>query len=167
MTLEENAVREPAPAAEDVFAGRTPYQVIGGEAGVKALTNRFYDLMDSLPAAARLRAMHADDLQPMRDALFEFLSGAFGGPALYQARPNAKCMFSAHAPFRIGEAERNQWMLCMRGALESLALDKAVADTFEAEFLKMAEALRRASAARHAGPGADPSHAAHANVIAD
>jgi hemoglobin len=128
-----------------IFANQTPYQIIGGEDGLRQLVERFYDLMDADPEAAGVRAMHAADLSPMREALFEFLSGAFGGPALYTSRPNAKCMFSAHAPFKISAAERDQWMHCMRGALQSLDLDEPVRKIFEDEFFKMAEALRKAS----------------------
>ena len=35
----------------------TPYERIGGEAGVRAFTRRFYALMDTLPDAAPARAM--------------------------------------------------------------------------------------------------------------
>jgi hemoglobin len=99
--------------------------------------------MDSIPEAADVRAMHAADLGPMRRLLFEFLSGAFGGPSLYMRRPDAKCMFSAHAPFKIGVKERDQWMLCMRGALESLELEDELHRTFAREFFRIADALAK------------------------
>jgi hemoglobin len=142
---EENASRRTTTSGdESSFVRTTPYEIIGGEAGVRKLVERFYDLMDSIPEAADVRAMHAADLGPMRQLLFEFLSGAFGGPSLYMRRPDAKCMFSAHAPFRIGAKERDQWMLCMRGALQSLELDENIRGTFEQEFFKMADALAKA-----------------------
>ena len=46
--------------------------------------------------------MHAPDLAPMRQKLFEFMSGWLGGPNLYFARSDRKCMVSAHAPYDIG-----------------------------------------------------------------
>jgi hemoglobin len=120
---------------------QTPYEMIGGEAGVRKLVERFYDIMDSNPDAAGVRAMHAADLAPMRDTLFEYLSGAFGGPPLYMRRPNAKCIMSAHAHFAIGASEVEQWMLCMRGALDVMDMPATTKRLFEDGFLRMADAM--------------------------
>jgi hemoglobin len=120
---------------------KSPYEMIGGEAGVRRLVERFYEIMDSSPAAAKVRAMHATDLAPMRKTLFEYLSGAFGGPPLYMSRPDAKCIMSAHAHFAIGVAERDQWMMCMRGAIESMDLPTASRRLFEEGFFRMADAM--------------------------
>lgn len=120
---------------------KTPYEMIGGEVGVRRLVERFYEIMDADPAAANVRAMHAEDLSPMRQLLFEFLSGAFGGPPLYMRRPDAKCIMSAHAHFKIGTAERDQWMMCMRGAIESMDLPDATNRFFEDGFFRMVDAM--------------------------
>jgi len=120
---------------------KTPYELIGGEAGVRRLVERFYEIMDGDASAATVRAMHAADLAPMRQTLFEFLSGAFGGPSLYMSRPDAKCIMSAHAHFKIGAAERDQWMMCMRGAIEAMELSEATARFFEDGFFRMADAM--------------------------
>lgn len=110
MTASETETAEAAaPAATPA---PTPYDMIGGEAVVRRIVERFYDVMDSAPEAAGIRAMHAADLGPMRQTLFEFLSGWLGGPRSY-----AKCIMSAHRPFAIGDAERDAWMFCMRRAL--------------------------------------------------
>ena len=120
---------------------KTPYELIGGDAGVRRLVERFYEIMDADSSAATVRAMHAADLAPMRQILFEFLSGAFGGPSLYMSRPDAKCIMSAHAHLEIREAERDQWMMCMRGAIESMELPDATARLFEEGFFRMANAM--------------------------
>lgn len=120
---------------------KTPYEMIGGEVGVRRLVERFYDIMDTNPAAAKVRAMHAADLAPMRKTLFEYLSGAFGGPPLYMSRPDAKCIMSAHAHLAIGAAERDQWMMCMRGAIESMDFPAATRRLFEEGFFRMADAM--------------------------
>lgn len=122
---------------------RTPYDMIGGEAGVKALVDRFYDRMESDPGAAAVRAMHAPDLTPMRQRLFEFLSGWFGGPPLYYDRPDAKCIMHAHAPFAIGEAERDAWLACMSAALDEAGLAVNERKLFDDAFYRMADAMRR------------------------
>jgi len=121
-----------------------PYHRIGGEAAVRRIVDRFYDIMDSAPEAAGIRAMHAADLAPMRERLFEFLSGWLGGPPLYFLRPDRKCIVSAHQPFRIGEAERDAWMMCMRRAMADCGVPDDLQALLNAAFMRMADAFRNA-----------------------
>ena len=51
---------------------QTPFEILG-EDGIRRLTAAFYDIMDELPEAAALRAMHAEDLGPMKEKLAEML----------------------------------------------------------------------------------------------
>ena len=62
---------------------QTPYLLIGGEATVASLCERFYELMATVPQFATIRALHPANLQSSRDKLFMFLSGWLGGPDLY------------------------------------------------------------------------------------
>ena len=41
---------------------------MGGEAAVRRLVDRFYDIMDSSSEALELRTLHATDLGPMATA---------------------------------------------------------------------------------------------------
>jgi hemoglobin len=135
-TVEPEATLQEAPQ-------ETPYDMIGGEAMVRRIAERFYDIMDSAPQAAGIRAMHADDLAPVRERLFEFLSGWLGGPPLYFQRPGHKCIMSAHRPFAIGEAERDAWMACMRQAMVDCGVPSEVRTLLDRPFLRMADAFRR------------------------
>jgi hemoglobin len=119
----------------------TPYSLMGGEAAVRRLVDRFYDIMDSAPQAAGIRGMHAADLGPMRQLLFEFLSGWLGGPPLYFQRPEHRCIRSAHRPFAIGEAERDAWMLCMRQAMADCGVPQEVRGMIDRPLARMAEAF--------------------------
>lgn len=134
MSVDESAV--------EAKREKTPYEMLGGEATVRRIVDRFYDIMDSAPEAARIRAMHAADLSPMRERLFEFLSGWLGGPPLYFQRPDPKCIVSAHRSFSIGEAERDEWMMCMRGALEDCGVPEDLRALLDQAFLRMADAFR-------------------------
>ena len=125
-----------------VESERTPYEMIGGEAMVRRIVDRFYDAMDRTPEAARIRAMHSDDLSQIRERLFEFLSGWLGGPPLYFQRPDHKCIVSAHRPFAIGEAERDAWMMCMRQAMEECGVPKELRTLLDRPFLRVADAFR-------------------------
>ena len=133
---------EPNGTSNEVESTRSPYEMIGGEAMVRRIVDRFYDIMDTEPAAAGIRAMHAPDLSPMRDRLFEFLSGWLGGPPLYFQRPDHKCIMSAHRPFAIGNSERDEWMLCMRRALVDSGVPADVRILLDKPLLRMAEAFR-------------------------
>ena len=96
----------------------TAYQLIGGEPTVHAIVRRFYQLMDTLPDTAAIRRMHAADLSASEDKLFRFLSGWLGGPQLYVEKYGQPRLRASHLPFAIASAERDQWMLCMRTAME-------------------------------------------------
>jgi len=103
----------------------TPYQTIGGEAGLHKLVDRFYELMDALPQAATIRAMH-ENLPGANRKLFMFLSGWLGGPDLYQEAYGHPRLRMRHMPFPIDEAARDAWMLCMKKAVEEMELGDAL-----------------------------------------
>ncbi len=120
----------------------TPYELLGGEAGVRRLVDRFYDIMDEAPEARGIRAMHAEDLGPMRQKLFEFMSGWHGGAPLFFPRKDAVCITRAHQPFAIGESERDQWLFCMHRALEDIGVDADLRRMLETPLFRIADFLR-------------------------
>jgi hemoglobin len=120
----------------------TPYELIGGETTVRRLADRFYEIMDTNPGAARIRAMHGQDLAPIRQLLFEFLSGWLGGPPLYFKRPEHRCIMSAHRPYAIGDVERDEWMMCMRLAMDECGLPAEMRALLDQAFLRMANLFR-------------------------
>jgi hemoglobin len=86
--------------------------------------------------------MHAPDLSPMRQKLFEFMSGWLGGPPLYFERPDHACIVSAHRPFAIGAQERDQWLAAMDRALHETNLDVRTRELVSQALRRMAEAFR-------------------------
>jgi hemoglobin len=119
-----------------------PYELIGGEAGLRRIVDRFYAIMDSDPEAAGIRAMHGADLGPIREKLFEFLSGWLGGPPLYFQRSGSVCLSAAHRPFAIGEAERDQWLHCMRRALVEEGVSAEVREMLDEPLFRIADFVR-------------------------
>ncbi len=101
----------------------SPYQKLGGEAGVRKLVDRFYELMDTLPEAEIIRAMHPQDLAGSRDKLFKFLSGWLGGPQLYMEEFGHPRLRARHMPFAVDEAARDAWMLCMKQAVDEMNIE--------------------------------------------
>lgn len=133
----------PAEARRDTaIPEATPYELVGGAPVVRRLAERFYEIMDSDPKAARIRAMHGEDLGPIKQLLFEFLSGWLGGPALYFERTPRRCIMSAHRPYPIGASERDEWMACMRAALDDCGLPPDMRAVLDQAFARMANAMR-------------------------
>jgi hemoglobin len=107
------------PGAEPAFGvGDASFQAAGGEQGLERLVNDFYYFMGILPEARAIRSMHPHDLTMAKDKLARFLSGWLGGPRRYAEKYGAIHIPKAHAHLPIGPAERDEWLLCMRHALE-------------------------------------------------
>jgi len=104
----------------------TAYELLGGESTLRAVVDRFYALMDELPEAWEIRKLHPEDLSGSADKLFMFLSGWLGGPSLYMDRYGHPRLRARHLPFPIGVRERDQWMMCMRLALEAHVADETL-----------------------------------------
>ncbi|MCI0525303.1 MAG: group II truncated hemoglobin [Acidobacteria bacterium] len=121
---------------------RTLYESIGGEPTVRALVERFYDLMDTLPEAAGIRALHPETLDESREKLFMFLSGWMGGPPLYIERFGHPRLRARHLPFPIGEPERDQWLTCMNKALEENVRDPLMRQQLLRSLAQLADFMR-------------------------
>lgn len=107
-------------------ATTTPFERIGGEAAVRRLVRRFYELMDTLPEAYGIRKLHQADLGGAEEKLFMFLCGWLGGPQLYVEKYGHPKLRARHLPFAITSEEAGQWMLCMRTAMTEVIDDEAL-----------------------------------------
>lgn len=101
--------------AEEVI---TLYQAIGGDDTVKALSHRFYELMDTLPEARHVRAVHPPSLTGSEEKFYEYLTGYLGGPPLYTEKRGHPRLRSRHFVAQIGPVERDEWLLCFRQAMD-------------------------------------------------
>jgi hemoglobin len=123
-------------------ASVTPFDWVGGEAAVRALVDRFYDLMDIEPSYSELRAVHGSTLADARDKLFWFLCGWLGGPSHYTERFGHPRLRMQHMPFAIGVLERDQWLACMDQAMRESDLDPALRTRLSESFFKTADWMR-------------------------
>jgi len=128
--------------ASEAVEEKTPYELLGGDDGVRKLTADFYGLMDTLPEAAPIRAMHKGDLSMMTDKLGTFLIGWLGGPQRYTERFGRVIIPLAHKPFSIGPSERDQWLMCMQGAIDETSLDESMKARLMDSFRRMADMCR-------------------------
>jgi hemoglobin len=137
MNSDDDHGNAEAPAAQP-----KAFDLLGGEPGVRALVDRFYDLMDLEPTYAELRALHPTALDGSRDKLHWFLCGWLGGPDLYQQRFGHPRLRARHMPFAIGIRERDQWMACMIQALTELKIEPTFADRLTQAFFGTADWMR-------------------------
>ncbi|MDE1157951.1 MAG: group II truncated hemoglobin [Neorhizobium sp.] len=96
----------------------TLYEAIGGDETIHRLCHRFYELMDTLPQAARCRAIHPASLAGSEAKLYDYLTGYLGGPPVYVEKYGHPRLRSRHFGAAIGPAERDEWMLCFRRAMD-------------------------------------------------
>jgi len=120
----------------------TTYEKIGGEATVSRLTARFYELMDSVPQFAELRAIHPESLAGSQEKLFMFLSGWMGGPDLFVENYGHPRLRARHMPFTIGVRERDQWVACMALAMEDVGLSEDIRKVLLHNFFNTADFMR-------------------------
>jgi hemoglobin len=127
---------------EDKAQFATPYEWIGGQDRVRALVDRFYDLMDLESGYRELRAAHGSELTAARDKLYWFLSGWLGGPQTYTERFGHPRLRMRHMPFAIGIQERNQWLACMDQAMGETGVDAALRERLKTSFFQTADWMR-------------------------
>lgn len=118
------------------------YDLIGGEPIVRRLTERFYAHMDEQPETYGIRKLHAEDLSGSQQKLFEFLTGWLGGPQIFVERHGNPMLRRRHMGFPIDSSARDQWMLCMRLALDEVVTDTALREHLYNALLKLADHMR-------------------------
>lgn len=122
--------------------GDSTFRALGGLKGITELVERFYRLMDTLPEAAALRAMHSPDLSESRQKLAAFLSGWTGGPALYAEQYGAISLPVAHKHLAINTETTNAWLQCMGQALEEMGYPHALQEYLVKKFAVPADSIR-------------------------
>jgi len=121
---------------------QTAFELIGGEAALKTMVERFYDLMDLEPGYAALRAVHGPSLERAREKTYLFLCGWMGGPQHYVERFGHPRLRMRHLPFKIGILERDQWLACMHQAMGDVGVEEALKQRLLESFFQTADWMR-------------------------
>jgi hemoglobin len=101
----------------------TFFDAVGGEPTFRRLVAEFYAGVADDPI---LRPLYPEeDLGPAEERLRLFLIQYWGGPGTYSQQRGHPRLRQRHAPFVIGEAERDAWLRHMRRAVDSLDLPPA------------------------------------------
>ena len=106
---------------------QTFYDRMGGSAAFTQLVAVFYE---GVADDEVLRPLYPEqDLEPAADRLRMFLEQYWGGPTTYSDQRGHPRLRMRHAPYRVDAIARDQWLLHMRTAVDSLDLP----DDIEAE----------------------------------
>jgi hemoglobin len=120
----------------------TAFEQVGGDAKVRELVDRFYDLMDLEAEFAGIRALHPATLDGSRDKLYWFLSGWLGGPGLYVERFGHPRLRARHLPYAIASSERDQWLRCMAWAIQDVGIPETLRERLMHSFFETADWMR-------------------------
>ena len=120
----------------------TVFELIGGAVRLRALVDRFYDLMDLEPQFAVIRALNPGSLDGSRDKLDWFLSGWMGGPSEYIERFGHPRLRARHLPYAIASTERDQWLRCMALAMQDVGVEQTLQERLMQSFYDTADWMR-------------------------
>lgn len=122
---------------------QTLYDRLGGEKGLTALVDTYLRILQE-PAYAELSANYVNGMEHYRTRMLEYLTGWFGGPALYNQKHGFPQLRENHQRMRITAELRDMWFGCMQQALAEAVSDEPLRRDLEAVFWQMADSLRNA-----------------------
>ena len=97
------------------------FEAVGGRPFFVDLVDGFYA---GVSADRLLRPLYPEDLTDARRHLAGFLTQYWGGPSTYSDERGHPRLRMRHAPFAIGEAERDAWLRHMLGSLDAVAASR-------------------------------------------
>ena len=118
------------------------FELMGGETGVRALVDAFYDRMSLDERFADILALHPVPLEGSRDKLYWFLCGWMGGPDHYIERFGHPRLRARHLPYPIASKERDQWLLCMAEAMADVNIPQRLFDRLLESLTSTADWMR-------------------------
>ena len=123
---------EPLPASV--------FDAVGGEPAFRRHVADFYRRVRADPVLVAVYP--PESLVEAEEHLALFLMQYWGGPTAYSEQRGHPRLRMRHAPFAIGEAERDAWLSHMRAALDGLALDPVLDEALWEHMHRAAMMLR-------------------------
>lgn len=97
----------------------TLYERMGGAETIRRIVDAFYPRVVEDP---HIRHLFPEDITPVMEKQYLFLTQFFGGPALYNQRHGHPMLRMRHMPFAIGRQQAIAWLGCMTLALKDAGL---------------------------------------------
>lgn len=104
---------------------KSVYHAIGGAETIGRLVDVFYRKVVAHPNLSKL---FPEDIMPVRDKQYQFLTQFFGGPPLYTDDHGAPMMKDRHLPHRITPTRAKEWLTCMSEAMDEIGLQGEARD---------------------------------------
>lgn len=101
--------------------GLSLYDNLGGEGTIRRLVEAFYPRVQRDPL---LGPLFPEDITPVMEKQFMFLSQFFGGPSLYSDAFGHPIMRARHLPFPVTTERAEAWLACMSAALEEIGIEE-------------------------------------------
>ena len=114
------------------------FELVGGQPFFDGLVDAFYERVERDPV---LRPIYPEDLAPGKRALAMFLAQYWGGPPEYSAEKGHPRLRMRHAPFTIGEEQRDAWLASMLAALDDTDAPVAAKTALREYFAMAATAM--------------------------
>lgn len=113
---------------------------LGGEGGVRALVERFYDLVETAPEGEGLRRLHfrGQGIAHARVEQFNFLCGFLGGRQHYREKHGHMDVRHMHVHVPISSEDAENWLTLMDRALFDLGHGGPAFDGLRATFRRIA-----------------------------
>ncbi|MNW31235.1 Group 2 truncated hemoglobin YjbI [compost metagenome] len=87
---------------------------------MRSLVEAFYPKVQKNPLLAPL---FPEDITPVLEKQYMFLSQFFGGPSLYSEAVGHPMMRARHLPFPVTEERAEAWLSCMAEALTEVGVE--------------------------------------------
>lgn len=105
--------------------GQTIFELIGGSDTIARLVGAFYARVQAHPTLSQL---FPEDISPVREKQYAFLTQFFGGPHLYAQQYGQPMLRARHLPHPITPNRAREWLQCMWGAMDDIGLEGPVRD---------------------------------------
>jgi hemoglobin len=97
----------------------TIYEKIGGASAIRRIVEAFYPKVAAHPL---LKPLFPEDLDPVKENQYLFLTQYFGGPPLYTERKGHPMLRARHLHFPITPQRAQAWLECMSQALDEAGI---------------------------------------------
>ncbi|MAU39264.1 MAG: globin [Actinobacteria bacterium] len=122
-----------------VGKGDTVYDRVGGSEWFYQLLDFFYE---DVIRRDEIRDLYPDDLTDSKKNTADFLIQYWGGPSRYSERRGHPRLRMRHAPYTIGEEQKESWLASMRFALDQMKPVKEVDEAMAEYFLMAADHMK-------------------------
>ena len=122
--------------------GDTVFDRVGGSEWFYQLLEFFYE---DVIRRDEIRGLYPDDLTDSKKNTADFLIQYWGGPSSYSERRGHPRLRMRHAPYAIGEYQKESWLASMRFALDQMQPAKEINEAMTEYFLMAADHMRNVS----------------------